>query len=144
MQNLAEKHFYRSSSVKLSAWSAACSGLLLIFIGFTHLSIFLYLGIINLILGILSISSLNKPTISLMDNHIQMKFSPLGATKYIKYSDIQSIEKKKHNLIFHLKTKKEETLPLSIVQKEARDELINLVMSINNELEGEQTNELTD
>ncbi|OOF64360.1 hypothetical protein [Rodentibacter sp. Ppn85] len=143
MQNLSEKHFHRSSLVKLNMWITFGSGILLIFLGFINQQIFLIFGVINTILGIFQLSILNKPIISLMNNHIQIKSAPLSSTKYIKYDDIQSVENKKGNLIFHLKTNKKEKLVLNTVQKEQRDELVKELMSINHYIKEEKTNEFT-
>ncbi|OOF54693.1 hypothetical protein BKK56_08815 [Rodentibacter genomosp. 2] len=143
MQNLLEKHFSRSSLVKLNMWITFSTGILLIFFGFINQPMFLFFGLINTILGILQLSIVNKPIISLMNNHIQIKSSPLSATKYIKYDEIQSVENKKGNLIFHLKTNKKERLVLNMVQKEQQEELVKELMLINHHHIEEKTNELS-
>ncbi|OOF79739.1 hypothetical protein BKG96_00995 [Rodentibacter caecimuris] len=142
MQNLSEKHYSRSSLVKLNMWITFASGILLILFGLINQPMFLFFGLINTILGILQLSIVNKPIISLMNNHIQINPSPLSSTKYIKYDEIQSVENKKGNLIFHLKTNKKERLVLNMVQKEQQEELVKELMSINNHIE-EKTNELS-
>ncbi|AOF53768.1 hypothetical protein BKG91_03140 [Rodentibacter caecimuris] len=143
MQNLSEKHFSRSLLVKLNMWITFASGILLIFFGLINQPMFLFFGLINTILGILQLSIVNKPIISLMNNHIQIKSSPLSSTKYIKYDDIQSVENKKGNLIFHLKTNKKERLVLNMVQKEQQEELVKELMSINHHIKEEKTDELS-
>ena len=84
METLLEKHFYRTSSIKINAWLVMLSGLLLIIFGFSMDAMFLFFGILNLILGILLINAVDKPIISLMNNHIEIKLAPLSATQYIK------------------------------------------------------------
>lgn len=81
MDKSLEKHFYRSSSAKINAWLILFSGVLLIFFGLSGSSglvIDLFFGIINLILGILSVSFVDKPVISLMNDYIEMKLMPLS------------------------------------------------------------------
>ena len=139
METLLEKHFYRTSSIKINAWLVMLSGLFLIIFGFSMDAMFLFFGILNLILGILLINAVDKPIISLMNNHIEIKLAPLSATQYIKNSDIKSIENQKDKkLVFHLTTKKKVSFPINLVQKDTRNELITRLISMNNKFQKEQ------
>ena len=139
METLLEKHFYRISSIKINAWLVMLSGLLLIIFGFSMDAMFLFFGILNLILGILLINAVDKPIISLMNNHIEIKLAPLSATQYIKNSDIKSIENQKDKkLVFHLTTNKKVSFPINLVQKDTRNELITRLISMNNKFQKEQ------
>ncbi|AFI87046.1 hypothetical protein HYE54_05375 [Aggregatibacter actinomycetemcomitans] len=139
MEKSLEKHFYRSSSVKTNAWLILFSGLLFIFLGFSISSIHFFFGILNLILGILLVRSIDKPVISLMNSYIEIKLTPLSATKYIKYSDIKSIENQvDRKLIFHLENNQKISFPVNLVQKDSRNELIEQSMSMKNHSKEEQ------
>ena len=139
METLLEKHFYRTSSIKINAWLVMLSGLLLIIFGFSMDAMFLFFGILNLILGILLINAVDKPIIPLMNNHIEIKLAPLSATQYIKNSDIKSIENQKDKkLVFHLTTNKKVSFPINLVQKDTRNELITRLISMNNKFQKEQ------
>ena len=139
METLLEKHFYRTSSIKINAWLVMLSGLLLIIFGFSMDAMFLFFGILNLILGILLINAVDKPIISLMNNHSEIKLAPLSATQYIKNSDIKSIENQKDKkLVFHLTTNKKVSFPINLVQKDTRNELITRLISMNNKVQKEQ------
>ena len=139
METLLEKHFYRTSSIKINAWLVMLSGLLLIIFGFSMDAMFLFFGILNLILGILLINAVDKPIISLMNNHIEIKLAPLSATQYIKNSDIKSIENQKDKkLVFHLTTNKKVYFPINLVQKDTQNELITRLISMNNKFQEEQ------
>ena len=139
METLLEKHFYRTSSIKINAWLVMLSGLFLIIFGFSMDAMFLFFGILNLILGILLINAVDKPIISLMNNHIEIKLAPLSATQYIKNSDIKSIENQKDKkLVFHLTTNKKVYFPINLVQKDTRNELITRLISMNNKFQKEQ------
>ena len=139
METLLEKHFYRTSSIKINAWLVMLSGLLLIIFGFSMDAMFLFFGILNLILGILLINAVDKPIISLMNNHIEIKLAPLSSTQYIKNSDIKSIENQKDKkLVFHLTTNKKVSFPINLVQKDTQNELITRLISMNNKFQEEQ------
>lgn len=139
METLLEKHFYRTSSIKINAWLVMLSGLLLIIFGFSMDAMFLFFGILNLILGILLINAFDKPIISLMNNHIEIKLAPLSSTQYIKNSDIKSIENQKDKkLVFHLTTNKKVSFPINLVQKDTQNELITRLISMNNKFQEEQ------
>ena len=139
METLLEKHFHITSSIKINAWLVMLSGLLLIIFGFSMDAMFLFFGILNLILGILLINAVDKPIISLMNNHIEIKLAPLSATQYIKNSDIKSIENQKDKkLVFHLTTNKKVSFPINLVQKDTQNELITRLISMNNKFQEEQ------
>lgn len=111
---------------------------------FDHLRIFdgrhvLIFWHTDLILGILLINAVDKPIISLMNNHIEIKLAPLSATQYIKNSDIKSIQNQKDKkLVFHLTTNKKVSFPINLVQKDTRNELITRLISMNNKFQKEQ------
>ncbi len=100
-------------------------GVVGLFIGVGHL---LGLGILVLVIAF---SHKDRTIVKLFEDNMELKFGPLISTKYIKYSDVENVEKiSERKILVHYKNNgkvKKMRLPVGMFEQDDLSELLNIL-----------------